>query len=136
VKSLFNRIDVLLICVIVLSAIFPSLGIGAYFRNEDARVLVWISKNINIFYAFDLSVRYIPSTFRPVYETLLRIIYFIYGNNPLAFQVISGFLFIGSILFLYNIVKVLLNRNVAFFFQAFFTLFTIFIHQFRDFNIL
>lgn len=93
---------------------FLLLGFGAYFRNEDAKLIAWLTNNLNIIDAFDLSVRYHPATFRPLYEILLRIIYISSGSNPLAFQVVSGLFFVGAISFFYKIAKILQNKNVAF----------------------
>ena len=113
--DLSKRIDIVCFCTLAISAILPLVGFGAYFRNEDARYLVWLSKSPGILDAFHLSVRYHPLTFRPASEIMLRIVYRLFGSNPLAFQATSGLLFIGAAVIFYKIVKLLFNnRSIAF----------------------
>lgn len=114
-SSFLERIDIACLSVIILSAIFPLLALGVYFRNEDAKYILWLKNNLSILDAFNLNVRYHPFTFRPISEIALRIIYRTSGNNPLAFQVISCLLFICAMIFFYKIAKLLFdNKNIAY----------------------
>lgn len=108
-------IDTAFLCTLVIAAIVPVLGLGSYFRNEDARYIVWLGGHTGILDAFHLGVRYHPVTFRPISEIALRIIYRLSGNNPLPFQIVGGAMFIGSVALLYRMVKLIFDsRAVAF----------------------
>ncbi len=110
-----SRRDSMYIFVVVLASLFPVLGFGAYFRNEDARILVWLRDNTRILDAFHLDVRYHPMAFRPVNEIIYRIIYNTRGLDPLAFQLVSAVCFVGAVVLMYLIGKRLFeSRRAAF----------------------
>ncbi|RJQ56194.1 MAG: hypothetical protein C4526_02045 [Nitrospiraceae bacterium] len=109
-----EKIDITCCCLLISSMIFPLMGFGLYFRNEDAQYVIWLDKDHNIFNAFNLNANYASITYRPVSELGMRIVYSFFGSNPLAFQVASGISFIAAIFFLYKIVMLLFNRTTAF----------------------
>jgi hypothetical protein len=93
--------------------IFPFLGFGAYFRNEDGRYIEWMREGF--FRPFDAEFIRHVETFRPVNVIILGAIHRLAGNTPIAFQLASGACFVGAVLLMYSIGKRLFeSRRAAF----------------------
>ncbi|MDD4857767.1 MAG: glycosyltransferase family 39 protein, partial [Candidatus Krumholzibacteria bacterium] len=108
-----RRWDPVSFFVFVLASVFPILGFGAYFRNEDGRYLDWMREGI--FKPFDTDFIGHVQTFRPVNWLILRAIYGVAGNAPLAYQLASAVCFVGAIVLMYAIGRRLFeSRRAAF----------------------
>jgi hypothetical protein len=106
-----RRRDPLYFFVLVLASIFPILGFGAYFRNEDGRYLQWMREGF--FNPFGADFIRTVETFRPVNWIILRAIYGTAGYSPFAYQLASAVCFVGAVMLMYAVGKRLFGSTRA-----------------------
>jgi hypothetical protein len=98
-----RRGDLLYLYVLALASIFPILGFGAYFRNEDSKYLQWMREGF--FNPFGADFIRIVETFRPVNWIILQGINSVAGYSPFAYQLASAVCFVGAVMLMYAIGK-------------------------------
>ena len=116
-KKHFNLINQIVLCVIFIISYLYIFDVK-FDLNGDNFEYLNLAKSIieGKGYSFPYAPNSIPTNwFPPGYSSILALEMFVFGNNIIAFKVINGLFFLGSILLLYNISRlVITNIQLAF----------------------
>ncbi|MEW6606642.1 MAG: hypothetical protein AB1414_04185 [bacterium] len=114
-----KAIDIVLIGAIILSSIVPLLSIPVYFRGDDIEWLEWAKFHHNpltVFNPLD-NENLMMGCYRPIINIIWYILFHIFGLklNSFPYQVSLHLFFIGSLIYLYKIAKLIFTKKIAFF---------------------